>query len=181
MSQPSFINRYVYERILYVAHASPFVSIADTLDLLIRILFACKRLPIRHAITFARDTFDTAPSQRPQRDNARSILYTWLLFFIAVVGPGGKIFDLRGVPGNKSVASVYTISIIIRSLVDCVPDKVNHDENEETSVDEFGLIMGPARLEKCKARLLDEKGTLLEFISWTLQGSALSSTAGVVL
>ena len=37
MSQPSFINRYVYERFFYVTHASPFISIADALDLLIRI------------------------------------------------------------------------------------------------------------------------------------------------
>lgn len=86
MSQPSFVNRYVYERIIYVARGSPFISLADGLDLFIRIAFAYRKLPFRHAIAFARDTFETAPSRTPRKSDGRSILYTWLLFFLTVVG-----------------------------------------------------------------------------------------------
>lgn len=111
----------------------------------------------------------------------RSILYTWLLFFISVVGPGGKIFDMTGIPDNKSIASLYTISIVIRSLVDMVPDKANRDEPQNTQVDDFGLATRPDRLSELNACILEEKATLLEFISWTMQGTAFSATAGVIL
>ena len=60
---------------------------------------------------------------------------------------------------------VYTISIAIRSLIDLVPDKANRDKNEDTPADESGSSKGPDHLGKCKARKLEEKNTLLDFIS----------------
>ena len=72
----------------------------------------------------------------------RSMLYTGLLFPLSVVRPGGKIFDLREILGNKSMAIVYTISIVIRSLTGLVPDKANRDKNEDTPADESGSKYG---------------------------------------
>lgn len=62
-----------------------------------------------------------------------------------------------------------------------VSKSVNRDEIENRSVNDFGLTTRSNRLAERKALALKEKFTLLEFISWTLQGSALSATAGVIL
>ena len=78
MSQPSFVNRYVNERLLYVAHASPFISMADALDLLIRIstfLFAGERClwatPLRLQ--------ETTSIQIPRRDHEKTVRDLYLI------------------------------------------------------------------------------------------------------
>ena len=88
---------------------------------------------------------------------------------------------MNGIPRNKPIASLYIISIIIRSLFDMVPDKTNHDEPENTQVHELGLMTRSNRGRELKARILRKKLTLLDFISWALRGTALSNPAAVIL
>ena len=123
MSQPSFVNRYVNEELLYFAHSSPFVAIADAIDLMLRasvFFVGYKKLPLRHAMVLARESFDSNPEEPLRRNDGRSILLTWLFFFLSAVGPAGKVVDITGIPGTKAVACLYAISIVIRSAFDVV-------------------------------------------------------------
>ena len=76
------------------------------------------------------------------------------------------------------MAFLYSTSIAIRSLVDL---EANCDKTEDDPVDEFGLTTRSARLAERKARILEDNVTLLEFISWTLQGSGFLATVGIIL
>ena len=155
---------------------------ADALDLLVRISvfhIGYKKLPLRYAIVSARATFDTAPAGLPSSDNERSILVTWLLFFLSALGPAGKVVAIDGIPGTKSITCVYAISIIIRSFIDMVPDPAGKDKDEGTA-DEFGLAPQTSQLGAWKARIIDENGDLLESVSWILQAAGFGGSLAVI-
>lgn len=183
MSQPSFINRYIHEKKFYVAHSSPFISMADALDLLIRIgVFSLghEKLPLRHAIVCVRTTFDTVPAQKPRKGGDWSILAAWLLFFICALGPVGEIIGMKGIPGTKAFACGYALSIVIRAAIDMVPDPVGENESK-VAADEFDLAARTNHLSALRARIVSEHSADIELLSWMLQAAGLFTFMGVVL
>lgn len=182
MSQPSFVNRYVREKGLYVAHSSSFISMADALDLLIRtgvFSLGYENLPLRHAIVCARTTFDMDPAREPRKGRDRSILAAWLLFFICALGPVRGIIGMKGIPGTKAFACGYALSIVIRAAIDMVPDPIGEDESKDAA-DEFGLAAGTNRLPAWRARIVSENSANLELCSWMLQTTGLFASVGMV-
>ena len=78
------------------------MCIAEALDLMLGVgVYRSLKLPLRDSIAMARERFDNEPGHKAEEDTGRSILVTWLLFFMAALGPGGKLLAMNGIPVPK--------------------------------------------------------------------------------
>ena len=174
MSQPSFVNRYIHEKPMYIAHISPFMALADALDILIRIgvfFFGSKKLSFRQAIICARATFATAPGKESKKVQNRSIYMVWLYFLLSIFGPAGTIFRSTGIILTQVVAGIFIFSIVIRLLVDMVPEIIEDEDSY--------LPHKAGRVAAWKARIA-EKNDMLESISQKLQTYGCFTSLGVL-
>ncbi|MCJ1375172.1 hypothetical protein MMC20_006406 [Loxospora ochrophaea] len=204
MSQPSFLNRYIQEWLLYFARSSPYVCIAEALDLMLRVfVYRFSKLPLRDSFVMARERFDNKPEHKAEDhtghkaedntgheaedntgreaedDTGRSILVTWLLFFLAALGPAGKMLAMRGVPGTKATACLYVIGIVIRAAVDAVPKR--RKEKETPPASELGLPISQNSLAHRRERIVERTDTFLERCSIVLQILGIGATLAVIL
>ena len=160
MSQPSFLNRYIRESLLYFARSSPYVCIAEALDLMLRVgVYRSLKLPLRDSIAMARERFNNEPRHKAEDDTGRSILVTWLLFFIAALGPAGKLLAMHGIPGTKATACLYLIGLVIRAAVDAVPKRKN--EKEAPPAGEFGLPVSQNSLAHRRNQIVERTNPAL--------------------
>ena len=170
---------------MYIAHISPFLALADALDILIRFgvfFFGYKKLPFRQAIICARATFATAPGKEPKQFKNRSIYMTWLYFLLSILGPAGTIFQSTGIIPTQVVAGIFIFSIVIRLLFDTVPEIIEVEDSEETKnkMHDWGLPHKADRVAAWKARIIAEKSEMLESISQKLQTYGCFASLGVL-
>lgn len=167
MTQPSFTNFFSPTLPFSFGRSSPFVCLADTLDIIIRVVFYLYwTRSFSQAVVSAREhgDHDTAPHARVDR----SFLAMWLSFFLAGLPAAVKVMFITGIPGTKAMGCIYTIAFIVRAAADVVPSS-NYKPRCRLPVDEFGLQSFLTRSMERRKQMMQKAEVKLLVCSWSLQ------------
>ena len=186
MAQRALVNRYIHEKSIYIAHVSPFMSLADALDILFRIgyfFFGHNKLSLRQAVIYARATFAMVSGDKFKQKKNRSNFLAWFWLSFLLLTPAGTIFESTGIVLTQVLAGFFVFSIVIWCLVYVIPGTPEDEEDEMTKKDngESGLAHKADAAAAWQARIITENHQTLERASHTFQICGFAASLSVYL